>query len=180
MTKTVRGLLTLVCLSLLGPVPTAGADERPGALIIDTHLHVRGDDEKKFPFAHPYEPKFVAPKAPASPGRVVKEMDEYGVSQCVLVQTIYNGWDKRYPDHYLAHCLNAHPQRSRGQALIDPTDPKVAEKFEEVMKTPGMAGARFSPVYYKGKDEWLDAKPSRALWKKAEKPGAVFNFFIAS
>src|SRR5262245_51920037 len=176
MAKTVRALLTLVCLSLLGPVPTAGTDEKPRTLIIDTHLHVWGDDEKRFPFAHPYEPKFVAPKVPASLGRVVKEMDEYGVSHCVLVQTIYHGWDNRY----LAHCLKAHPKRFRGQALIDPTDPKVAEKFEEVMKTPGMAGVRFSPIYYKGKDEWLDAKSSHALWKKAEKLGAVFNFFIAS
>ncbi|HKB05649.1 MAG TPA: amidohydrolase family protein [Gemmataceae bacterium] len=89
---------------------------------------------------------------------------------------MYHGWDNRY----LAHCLKAEPKRFRGQALIDPTDPEVAGKLEEVMKVPGMAGVRLSPIYYKGKDGWLDAKSSDALWKKAEELGAVFNFFIAA
>src|SRR5262249_45706889 len=87
-----------------------------------------------------------------------------------------HGWDNRY----LFHCLKAYPERFRGQGLIDPTDPKVAEKLEAVMKEPGMTGVRFSPMYYKGKDDWLNAKSSDALWKKAAELGAVFNFFIAS
>src|SRR5215207_6237454 len=64
--------------------------------IIDVHMHVWSDDPIKFPFAHPYDPKFVPPKIPASLDRVVKEMDEHGVSHCVLVQTISHGWDNRY------------------------------------------------------------------------------------
>jgi L-fuconolactonase len=48
-----------------------------------------------------------------------------------------------------------------------------------VMRGPGMTGGRLSPIYYKGKDDWLDAKSSDALWMKAEELGAVFNFFIA-
>ena len=44
----------------------------------------------------------------------------------------------------------------------------------------GLAGIRFSPIYYKGKDEWLNGKASHALWKKGEELGAVFNCFIAS
>src|SRR5262245_24486968 len=43
-----------------------------------------------------------------------------------------------------------------------------------------MAGVRFSPIYYKGKDDWLDAKSGDALWEKAERLGAIFNFFIAA
>jgi predicted TIM-barrel fold metal-dependent hydrolase len=177
MTRTVPASLLLCCLSLVGPAPGWAADKpAKKAPLIDTHLHVWSDDTDKFPFAHPYEPKFVAPKIPASLDRVVKEMDDHGVSHCVLVQTIYHGWDNRY----LAHCVKAHPKRFRGQGLIDPTDPQVAKKLERVMKEPGMAGVRFSPIYYKGKDEWLNAKSSHALWKKAEELGAVFNFFIAS
>jgi predicted TIM-barrel fold metal-dependent hydrolase len=177
MMKTFWVSLSLCCLSLIGLAPMVGADEKPAkSPVIDTHMHVWSDNPEKFPFAHPYERKFVAPKIPASVDRVVKEMDEYGVSHCVLVQTIYHGWDNRY----LAHCLKAQPKRFRGQGLIDPTDAQVAKKFEEVMKVPGMTGVRFSPIYYKGKDEWLNAKSSHALWKKAEELGAVFNFFIAS
>lgn len=175
-----------VTLFLLFVVSTSSAQEtavlrQKGAkvspLIIDVHMHVWSDDPVKFPFAHPYDPKFMPPKIPASLDRVVKEMDEHGVSHCVLVQTISHGWDNRY----LFHCLKAEPKRFRGQGLIDPTDPRVvAEKLALVMKEPGMAGVRFSPMYYQGKDDWLNAESSNALWQKAEELGAIFNFFIAS
>jgi len=177
MMKTIPAFLPFLLLALIGLAPANGAPERPAKEpVIDTHMHVWSDDAEKFPFAHPYDPKFTPPKLAASLDRVVKEMDAHGVSYCVLVQTISHGWDNRY----LAHCLKAEPKRFRGQALIDPTDPKVADKLEEVMKIPGMTGVRFSPIYYKGKDDWLDAKASDALWKKAEALGAIFNFFIAA
>src|SRR5262249_27255978 len=147
---------------------------RPRSPIIDAHMHVWSDDPLRFPFAHPYDARFVPPKIPASLDRVVKEMDEHGVTHCVLVQTISHGWDNRY----LFHCLKAEPKRFRGQGLIDPTDPDVAKKLALVMKEPGMAGVRFSPMYYQDKDDWLNARASDALWQKAEELGAVFNFYI--
>jgi predicted TIM-barrel fold metal-dependent hydrolase len=149
---------------------------KPKPLLIDAHMHVWSDDPVRFPFAHPYDSKFTPPKIPASLETLLKEMDENGIDRCVLVQTISHGWDNRY----LAHCLKAHPKRFRGQGLIDPTDPKVAQKLEYWMVKHGLSGVRFSPMYYQGKDEWLNAQSSHALWKKAEELGAVFNFFIAS
>src|SRR5262245_8089264 len=133
MTKTVLALLPVLILPLIGAVPADGAPEEPAkGLVIDTHMHVWSDDPAKFPFAHPYDPKFAPPKLAASLDRVVKEMDAHAVSHCVLVQTISHGWDNRY----LAHCLKAEPKRFRGQGLIDPTDPDVVDKLEEVMKMP--------------------------------------------
>ena len=44
----------------------------------------------------------------------------------------------------------------------------------------GLSGMRLSPIYYPGKDDWLNARSSDALWKKAEELRAVFNFFIAT
>lgn len=170
MTRTVVAALLL--LGLIGHVSAA----EPKELIVDTHMHVWSDDPVRFPFAHPYDPKYAPPKIPASVDLVVKEMDEKGVRYCVLVQTINHGWDNRY----LIHCLKTHPKRFRGQGLIDPTDPDVATKLGDLMKVPGMTGVRFSPMYYKGKDDWLNDKSNDALWKKAEETGAVFNFFIAS
>lgn len=154
--------------------PQKGA--RSPSPLIDVHMHVWSDDPVKFPFAHPYDAKFTPPKIPASLERVVKEMDEHGVTHCVLVQTISHGWDNRY----LFHCLKAEPKRFRGQGLIDPTDPNVAKNLALVMKEPGMSGVRFSPMYYQGKDDWLNAKSRDELWQKAEDLGAIFNFFIAS
>lgn len=151
-------------------------DAKPEPLVIDSHMHVWSDDLTRFPFAHPYEPKFKPPKTPASLELLLKEMDEHGVTHCVLVQTIYHGWD----NGYLAKCLKAQPKRFRGQGLIDPTDPKVADKLEYWMCKHGLAGMRFSPYYYKddGKDAWLNARSSDALWKKAAELNAVFSFFM--
>ena len=106
----------------------------------------------------------------------VEEMDASGVTHCVLVQVIYHGWDNRY----LAHCLKAHPRRFRGQGLIDPTDPRVADKLEYGITRQGLSGMRFSPIYYEGKDDWLNARTSNALWEKATELKAIFNFFIAA
>jgi predicted TIM-barrel fold metal-dependent hydrolase len=166
--------LFIVCAAPLASAQEPAQSAR--SPVIDVHMHVWSDDPVTFPFAHPYDRMFVPPKIPASLDRVIKEMDEHGVTHCVLVQTISHGWDNRY----LFHCLKAQPKRFRGQGLIDPTDPQVADKLALVMKEPGMAGVRFSPMYYEGKDDWLNAAASDTLWQKAEELGAVFNFFIAS
>jgi L-fuconolactonase len=158
----------------LGQASTDAA--KPKRLLIDSHMHVWSGDPVRFPFAHPYDAKFMAPKTPATVEAVIEEMDQKGVTHSVLVQTIYHGWDNTY----LVECLKRHPQRFRGQGLIDPTDPNVADKLEHCMTKLKLAGVRFSPMYYKGKDEWLNAKATHALWEKAEKLGAVFNFFIAA
>jgi predicted TIM-barrel fold metal-dependent hydrolase len=160
-------------LLLLLPV-TLLAQSKP--LLIDAHMHVWSHDPARFPFAHPYEAKFTPPKIPASVQLLVEEMDRHGVTHCVLVQTIYHGWDNRY----LAHALKTHPKRFRGQGLIDPTDPQVAKNLETAMREHGLAGVRFSPMYYQGKDDWLNARATDAVWKKAAELDAVFNFFIAS
>jgi predicted TIM-barrel fold metal-dependent hydrolase len=159
------------------PAQAHQAGRGPAAApLIDTHMHVWSDDPDRFPFAHPYEPKFKPPRVAATLELLRKEMDESGVRHCVLVQTIYHGWDNRY----LAQCLKADPVRFRGQGLIDPTDAQVAEKLEFWVREHGLAGMRFSPIYYRDKDDWLNAEPSRALWKKAEELKAIFNFFIAA
>lgn len=173
----------LVC-SVTGVAPIvakaalAGATEQSPAAapVIDSHMHVWSDDPDRFPFAHPYDPGFKPPPVAATLELLGKEMDESDVRHCVLVQTICHGWDNRY----LAQCLKADPQRFRGQGLIDPTDANSAQQLEYWVLEHHLAGMRFSPIYYRGKDDWLSADSSQALWKKAEELKAIFNFFIAS
>ena len=175
-----RAFLAAVAGAGVGPgllSAAEGADRTPAKPPrIDSHMHVWSGDVERFPFDHPYEPNFKPPKIAATVELLRKEMDQFGVSHCVLVQTIYHGWDNRY----LARCAKTDPKRFRGHGLIDPTDPKVADKLEYWVKKHGLAGMRFSPIYYLGKDEWLNAKSSHALWKKAEELKAIFNFFIAA
>lgn len=169
-------LATLACAAPAAAVLASTATGAAKPLLIDTHMHVWAEDLRKFPFAHPFEKNLKPPRVAATVELLLKEMDASGVSHCVLVQTIYHGWDNRY----LAECLKAHPKRFRGHGLIDPTDPKVAEKLAYWVKEQGLAGMRFSPIYYPGKDDWLNAKASNALWEKAEELKALFNFFIAT
>ncbi len=178
-----RGFLSTLtrsaaCVAAASPALTlasaAEGDDKPP--LVDTHMHVWSEDADRFPFAHPYEPAFKPPRVAGTVEALLKEMDQYGVTHCVLVQVIYHGWDNRY----LAHCLQAHPRRFRGQGLIDPTDPKVAEKLERWVTRHKLSGMRFSPIYYPGKDDWLNAKASNALWQKAEELKAIFNYFIAT
>jgi len=168
--------------SLTLPIATTtqganGAEsERAPLPVVDTHMHVWSDDPRRFPFAHPYKPNFKQPPTPATMEMLLEDMDQNGVTHSILVQCIYHGWDNRY----VAQCAKAHPSRFRAQGLIDPTDPNVAEKLEYWMIEHGFSGMRLSPIYYQGRDAWLNSPASRVLWKKAEDLGAIFNLFIAS
>lgn len=154
----------------------AGPLAAPRSLVIDTHMHVWSNDVERFPFAHPYESTFKPPPVAGTVEMLLDEMDRYAIDHAVLVQVIYYGWDNRY----VAHCVKRHPQRFRAHGLIDPTDADVASKLEYWMREHGLSGMRFSPIYYRGRDEWLTSEPHRRLWKKAQELKAIFNFFIAA
>jgi predicted TIM-barrel fold metal-dependent hydrolase len=165
----------------LSAVPTmlASAAEEPAKMpIVDTHMHVWGNDPKRYPFSHPYEKDFRDAPHEATLEMLIDDMDRHRCTHAVLVQVIYHGWDNTY----VAECVKRHPERFRAHGLIDPTDPTVADKLDYWIKEHGLSGMRFSPLYYydgqHGGDAWLDAKETHRLWRKAEQLGAVFNFFI--
>jgi predicted TIM-barrel fold metal-dependent hydrolase len=160
-------------LGLLAAAPLAAATRSP---IIDTHLHVWTNDTKRFPFAHPTDANFRAPPIAGTVELALEEMDRHAIDYAVLVQVIYYGWDNRY----VAECVKRHPRRFRAQGLIDPTAPDVAAKLEYWMREHALSGMRFSPIYYKGRDEWITSDAHHQLWKKAEALGAIFNFFITA
>ncbi|MBI3839041.1 MAG: amidohydrolase [Planctomycetia bacterium] len=150
--------------------------ERP---IIDAHMHVWANDQKRYPFAHPYVENYQGMPHDGTLEILIEDMDRHGCTHCVLVQTICHGWDNAY----LADCVKRYPERFKGHGLIDPTDAKVADKLEYWTKQHGLVGMRFSPMYYQngshGGDGWIDAQETHRLWRKAEQLGSVFNFFIA-
>ena len=155
------------------------AGEKIKPPVIDTHMHVWANDPRRYAFPHPYITDFKGAPHEATLEMLISDMDRHGCTHSVLVQVIYHGWDNTY----VADCVKRYPERLKAHGLIDPTDPKVADKLEYWMKEHGLHGMRFSAIYYQngshGGDRWIDAKETHRLWRKAEELGAVFNFFIA-
>ena len=57
----VPGCCVLLALCVVTPGHALGQAKSP---LIDVHMHVWSDDLVRFPFAHPYDKKFVPPKIP--------------------------------------------------------------------------------------------------------------------
>ncbi|MBL8850723.1 MAG: amidohydrolase [Planctomycetaceae bacterium] len=146
--------------------------------VIDTHMHAWSGDPQRFPFDNPNSqtPHAVPKGTPGTAELLLEEMDEFGVTQCVIVQVIYHGWDNRYT----AYCVKEYPTRFKGHGLIDPTDPDVADKLEYWMTEQGLSGMRFSPIYYIGKDDWMNGPAHHRLFQKASELKAIFNYFIST
>jgi predicted TIM-barrel fold metal-dependent hydrolase len=140
-------------------------------LIIDTHLEVWTLDPK-FPFAHPERPNLkVSMAAPIE--NQVEQMKDFGLKYAVLINPRYYGWD----NSYISYSLHKYPKLFVAHGLINPEDPKVADRLRYWMKEHGFQGMRFSPIYHP-KSTWLNSKEHHPLWKEAERLGAVFNYYI--
>jgi len=140
-------------------------------LIIDTHLEVWTQDPK-FPFAHPERPNF-RPKDEAPIENQVAQMRDFNIKYAVLINPRYYGWD----NSYISYCLHRYPKLFVAHGLINPEDPKVAERLRYWMLEHGFQGMRFSPIYHP-QSTWLNSKDHYPLWREAEKLGAVFNYYI--
>ena len=149
----------------------AGLAAAQSRLIIDTHLEVWTLDPK-FPFAHPERPNLTVPMA-APIENQVEQMKDFGLKYTVLVNPRYYGWD----NSYISYSLHKYPNSFVAHGLINPEDPKVAERLRYWVREHGFQGMRFSPIYHP-KSTWLNSKEHYPLWQEAEKLNAVFNYYI--
>jgi len=148
-----------------------GPRPKPARLLIDTHLEVWTLDPK-YPFRHPERPDLkVDVGAPIE--NQVAQMRDYGLKYAVLINPRYYGWD----NSYIRDSLRRHPKLFVAQGLINPEDPRVAERLRYWVTQHGFQGMRFSPLYHPD-STWLSSKAHYPLWREAERLGAVFNFYI--
>ena len=149
----------------------AGLATAQNRLIIDTHLEVWTLDPR-FPFAHPERPNLtVAMAAPIE--NQVEQMKDFGLKYAVLINPRYFGWD----NSYISYSLHKYPNLFVAHGLVNPEDPKVAERLRYWVKEHGFQGMRFSPIYHP-RSTWLNSKEHYPLWQEAEKLNAVFNYYI--
>ena len=127
----------------------AAAQQR---LIIDTHLEVWTLDPR-FPFNHPESGRDLKVEVAAPIENQVEQMRDFVLRYAVLINPRYFGWD----NSYIAHCVKSYPNLFVAHGLLDPQDPKVADKLRYWVKVHGFQGMRFSPIYHP-KSTWLNSK----------------------
>jgi predicted TIM-barrel fold metal-dependent hydrolase len=140
-------------------------------LLIDTHVEV-WDINRRFPFRHPERPDLKV-DSPAPIENQVEQMRDFGLKYGVLINPRFYSWD----NSYISSCLRRHPDLFVAHGLINPEDPKVADRLRYWVKEHGFQGMRFSPIYHP-QSTWLNSKDHYPLWREAERLGAVFNYYI--
>ncbi len=104
-------------------------------MIIDSHLHVWGDDESRYPFDEVSQP---ATGVMASVELLNEHMADAGVGKAVTGQPIHYLYDSRY----VAECLARFPGRFAAVALVDPKGPAAPVELEDLVRGQGFGGMR--------------------------------------
>jgi predicted TIM-barrel fold metal-dependent hydrolase len=151
---------------------TGLAAPAPASPIIDTHLEVWTSDPN-YPFHHPERPELKQLPVEATVENEVEVIHEFGLKYAVLINPRYYGWD----NSYISYSLHRYPRLFVAHGLLDPAGPDLAGRLRYWIQEHGFQGMRFSPIYHPGA-AWLNSKEHYALWREAERLGAVFNFYI--
>jgi predicted TIM-barrel fold metal-dependent hydrolase len=151
---------------------TGLAAPAPASPIIDTHLEVWTSDPN-YPFHHPERPELKQLPVEATVENEVEVIHEFGLKYAVLINPRYYGWD----NSYISYSLHRYPRLFVAHGLLDPTGPDLPGRLRYWIQEHGFQGMRFSPIYHPGA-AWLNSKERYALWREAERLGAVFNFYI--
>jgi len=166
----------------LGGVAALAAAPGDGPLV-DTHIHLFADDQRRFPY-HPnatYRP----PAAPLEPYQAF--VREAGIAHTVIVHP-----EPYQDDHrYLEYCFAHEPSKLffKGTCLFDPVDPATPGRMEELVKrNPGRIVAlrihvnreRGAPPTTGGpiRDRDLRHPQMKATWRKAHELGLAIQMHI--
>ena len=115
-------------------------------MIVDCHVHMRADPERKGGFLR------TAERDIDSPEQILALMDESGVHRAIVFPTF-----ELHPDNDgLAKAVNMHPDRFIGFAWINPHDGEVAiQELEHLVLDQGFRGVKLHPLMhaYRANDE---------------------------
>lgn len=144
---------------------------KPNAVIIDTHVHVwcRGKGPACRPSA---TSKIPIPSESAPVEWLIDDMQRFGISYAVLVQSSAFGANNRY----IVECLDRFPETFRAVGLVHPLDVQAPRRLRD-WASRGVAGFRFHPVFFENAS-WLDAASSDRIWEAAEDTNSILQFHM--
>jgi predicted TIM-barrel fold metal-dependent hydrolase len=131
---------------------------------IDAHVHVWPQHTGDFPLAEGFKPADMQPPS-FTPEQLFAHCKPEGVTRIVLIQMSYYRFDNRY----MLKAMADHPGTFGGVAIVDETQPDVADKMKALAKQ-GVRGFR---IYAGDKDlkQWLGSDGMATMWKTAAENG---------
>ena len=137
---------------------------------IDAHVHVWTLGAP--PFTHNDDMSTQRPEYPGLVEDLIRYMDLNRIDRTVLIQCMYHGYD----NSYMCDGLRRFPDRLHGVALLDPLQPRAAEKLERLYREHGVQGMRLYPIR-DGDASWLSSATQDDLWDRARRLGVPFTWF---
>lgn len=150
-------------------------------MIVDTHVHVVSDDQRKYPRNDSIQISSENANAgqavtPGGPGGWVQYMTaetllslnaQAGIDKTVLVQA-YSAY--KYDNSYTADCAAKYPDRFTSVCILDPTQSDTPDQLTYWVKQRGMRGLRlFTTTETEG--TWLDDPRTFPVWERAASLG---------
>jgi len=146
-------------------IPGARAADRPiGEGWIDSHVHVWTDDFERYPLSPNFDRDDVNPPV-FEPSHLLAEQEGAGVTRTVLVQMSFYEFDNAY----LLDVIAARPERFRGIAIVDESQPDVAATMKD-LATKGVRGFRLY-AFPDRVAEWEDSEGIRTMWRTGAEEG---------
>jgi L-fuconolactonase len=127
-------------------------------MIVDTHVHVISDDQRKYP-RRAETPEWVTDTSAES---LLSLNREAGIDKTVLVQG-YGAYE--YDNNYAADCARNHPQRFASVVIVDQRQPDAPERLDYWVKERGARGLRL--VTTTEPETLLDDPQTFPIWQRA-------------
>jgi predicted TIM-barrel fold metal-dependent hydrolase len=131
---------------------------------IDAHVHVWTPDTDRYPLGEGATKKGMEP-ASFTPEELFAHTKPNGVSRIVLIQMSFYQFDNQY----MLDSMKAHPGVFGGVAIVDESEPDVADTMKQLAKQ-GVRGFRI----YTDKDKaeaWQSSPGMKAMWSCAADAG---------
>ncbi|MEX1007029.1 MAG: amidohydrolase family protein [Acidimicrobiia bacterium] len=133
-------------------------------MIVDTHTHVIGLDEARYPL----RPSGVGSQwfrdAPCTAEELATLTAEAGVDAAVLVQA-FGAYT--FDNSYVVDAAAARPDRFVSIAIVDPEDPLSPARLQELAREPRFTGVRLFSIsaLERPQPTWLDDPVTFAVWE---------------
>lgn len=137
-------------------------------LIIDTHAHIYGENEKRYP---PIDKPLRPPGTKGTLGDLRATAALHGVRAACLIQT---STFYRFDNRYIGDSAKVSSEWAAGVCTLDPDDPHGPDLISQCKREYGIKGMRSIP----GTSSRIDDEGVRNLWKKATDEGVVVNALI--